>query len=59
MISGLYYKHITIVNGNTSIVNKFESSLTDKTRVVIYHRHMFIDGIFTALHFFLTYELPQ
>jgi hypothetical protein len=63
MISGLYYKHITIVNDDTSVMNKFESSLTGKTRVVIYHRHMFIvqatDGLFTALHFFLTYELPQ
>jgi hypothetical protein len=52
MISGLYYKRITIVNDDTSIVNKFESSLTDKTRVVFYDRHMFIDGIFTALYFF-------
>jgi hypothetical protein len=34
--SGLYYKHITIVNDDTGVVNKFEASLTDKTRVVIY-----------------------
>ncbi len=41
-ISGLYYKHITIVNYNSSAVNKFGASLTDDTRVVIYNRHMFI-----------------
>ncbi len=39
---GLYYKHIMIVNDDCSIVNKFESSLTDDARVVIYDRHMFI-----------------
>jgi hypothetical protein len=39
---GLYYKHITIVNDNTSIVNKFEASLTDDTRLIIYNRHKFI-----------------
>jgi hypothetical protein len=59
MISGLHYKHIMVVNGDTGVVNKFESSLTGKTRVVIYDCHMFIDGIFTALHFFAAYELPQ
>ncbi len=41
-ISGLYYKHITIVNDNSSIVNKFEASLTDDARVISYDRHMFI-----------------
>ncbi len=41
-ISGMYYKHIMILNDDTSIVNKFEASLTDDTRVVIYDRHMFI-----------------
>ncbi len=37
MISGLYNKHITIVNDDTSTINKFESSLTDKTRVVTFY----------------------
>ncbi len=41
-ISGLYYKHITIVNDDTSIINKFEASLTHDTRVVIYDHRMFI-----------------
>jgi hypothetical protein len=39
----MYYKHITIVNYDSSIVNKFEASLTDDARVIIYDRHMFIE----------------
>ncbi len=35
---GLYYKHITIV----SIINKFEASVTNDVRVVVYNHHMFI-----------------
>ncbi len=31
-----------IVNDDTSIINKFEASLTDHTRVVIYNHHIFI-----------------
>jgi hypothetical protein len=38
-----YYKHITIVNDDCSIANKFEASLTDDARVIIYDRHMFIE----------------
>ncbi len=34
-----------IVNDDSSIVNKFGASLTDDARVVIYDRHMFIQGI--------------
>jgi hypothetical protein len=40
--SGLYYKHITVVNYDSSIVNKCVASLSDNARVVIYDRHMFI-----------------
>ncbi len=40
--SGLYYKPITIVNDDSRIVKKLESSLTDDARVIIYDRHMFI-----------------
>ncbi len=40
--SGLYYKPITIVNDDSSTVNKLEASLIDYVRVVIYNRHMFI-----------------
>ncbi len=40
--SGLYYKHITIVNDHSGIGNKFQASLTDEARVFIYNGHMFI-----------------
>jgi len=40
--SGLYYKHITIINDNFSIIGKIEDSLTDDARVIIYILHMFI-----------------
>jgi len=40
--SDLYYKHVTIVNDDSSIINKFEASLSDDARVVIYNHHMFI-----------------
>ncbi len=39
---GLYYKPITIVTDDSSIVNKLETSLTDDARVIIYDHHMFI-----------------
>ncbi len=39
---GLYYKHTTIVNFASSIVNKPEALLTDDSRVDIYDRHVFI-----------------
>ncbi len=35
----LYFKYITIVNDDSSIVDKFEASLTDDARVIIYDRH--------------------
>jgi len=38
----MYYKPIMIVNGDSSIVNKLETSVIDDARVVIYDRHMFI-----------------
>jgi hypothetical protein len=33
---------MTIVNDDSRVVNKLETSLTDDARVVIYDRHMFI-----------------
>ncbi len=39
--SGLYYKHIMSVNDDSSVVNKFETSLTGEARVVIYNCHLF------------------
>ena len=41
-ISGLYYKHVTIVNYASSGVNKLKASINDDARVVIYDHHMFI-----------------
>ncbi len=40
--SGLYYTPITIVNDDSSIVNKLEALLIDDARVIIYDCHMFI-----------------
>ncbi len=40
--SGLYYKHMTLINYTSSIVNKLEALLTDDARVIIYDRHVFI-----------------
>ncbi len=40
--SGMYYKHITIVYDNSSVIHKFEASLTDTAWVTIYYHHMFI-----------------
>jgi hypothetical protein len=40
--SSLYYKHIMIVNDAFSVINKFESSLTQDARVIIYNHHMVI-----------------
>ncbi len=39
--SGLYNKHITIVNYYSIVIIKSGASLTDDARVVIYNRHMF------------------
>jgi hypothetical protein len=42
MLSGLYYKHVPIVNYTPSDINKLKALLNDNARVVIYDRHMFI-----------------
>jgi hypothetical protein len=36
------YKPMTIVNDDSSVINKLETSLTDGAKVVIYDRHVFI-----------------
>jgi hypothetical protein len=41
-ISGLYYKHITIINDDSSDISKWFESLIDDARVIIYDRNMFI-----------------
>ncbi len=40
--NGLYYKHVKIVNVNSSIVSKCSFKLSDDPRVIIYDRHRFI-----------------
>jgi len=42
LVCGLYYKPITIVNDDSSIVNELETSLIDDALVIIYDHHMFI-----------------
>ncbi len=39
--NGLYYKPVAIINNDSSIVNKLETSPINDARVVIYNRHMF------------------
>jgi hypothetical protein len=39
-VCGLYYKPITIVNYDSRIVNKLESSLIDDAKVIIYDHHI-------------------
>ncbi len=41
-VSGLYYKPMMIVNDDSRVINKLETSLTDDARVLIYNCHMFI-----------------
>jgi hypothetical protein len=41
-LCGLYYKPITIINDDSSVINKLETSLIDDARVIIYDHHMFI-----------------
>jgi hypothetical protein len=39
---GLYYKPTTIINDDSSIINKLETLLIDDAGVIIYDRHLFI-----------------
>jgi hypothetical protein len=39
---GLYYKHITIVNDDSSVISYWHSPLIGNARVVIYDHTMFI-----------------
>ncbi len=40
--NGLYYKHVTIINYDASVISKWSFKLIDDPRVVIYNRHRFI-----------------
>ncbi len=39
---GLYYKHVMIVNYNSSVISKYNFKLIDDPRVAIYNHHRFI-----------------
>ncbi len=41
-LCGLYYKHLAIINDDSSVIKKLGALLTDDSRVVINDRHMFI-----------------
>ncbi len=54
-IYGLHYKHVMIINDDSSIVNKWKFKLIDDARVVIYIRNKFIiqatgDRIWQLIH---------
>ncbi len=53
-LSGMYYKHVTIVNNDFRIVNKCQASFTDDARDVIYDQHMFIVQAITSFGVELT-----
>ncbi len=38
----LYYKHVTVVNDDSSVISKWSFKLIDDPRVVIYNHHRFI-----------------
>ncbi len=38
----MYYKPMMIVNDDSRVVNKLETSLTDDPRVIIYDHHVLI-----------------
>ncbi len=56
--SGLYYKHVTIVNDASSTINKLKASLNDAARGIIYEFHMFIVQA-TEVKSLLNYWLSQ
>jgi hypothetical protein len=42
MFSSLYYKHVTIVNYDSSVISKWDFKLIDDASVIIYDCNMFI-----------------
>ncbi len=52
---GLHYKHVTIVNDDSSLVSKWSFNLGDDPRVIINDRHMFIiqaTDLFSTIYIF-------
>ncbi len=56
---GLYYKPMTIVNDNSRVIHKLETSLTDDARVIIYDCHMFIVQATIMISFLIKALNPQ
>ncbi len=54
-ISCLYSKHVTIVNYDSNVINKFGASLSDDTRVIIFNCHMFKAQAIGLLFLYLLY----
>ncbi len=53
-IDSYIWRQVAIVNDDSSIVIKFEASLTNDARVIIYDRHMFIvkaTGVFVHANY--------
>ncbi len=51
LLGGLYYKHVTIINDDSSFVSKWCLKLIDDPRVVIYDRHRFIIPVTSGLYY--------
>ncbi len=58
-ISRMFPIPMTIVNDNSRVINKLETSLSDDTRVVIYNCHMFIVGRPLGIISFPTLGVPS
>jgi len=39
----MHYKHVTIVNDESSVINEWSFKIIDDTRVIIYDRNRFIN----------------
>ncbi len=56
-ICGLYYKHVAIVNDDSSIISKWSFKLRDDPRVIIYDHHRFIIQATGNIHYFTLHLL--
>ncbi len=57
----MYYKPITIINDDYSIINLLETSLIDDARVIIYDLYMFIvqATVVNIIIFFLVTDIES
>ncbi len=54
---GLYYKHLMIVNDDSSVISKWSFKLIDNPRVIIYDRHRFIIQATDLLNLAIAYVI--